>query len=230
MSRNKSNPSDFIGKRFGSLTVRSVAPTNVTGAGVTPLLCTCDCGKEKVVKLANLMSGSTMTCGCRIGTKIFRHGRASRDHKARPSAYSSWVSARERCFSPGSTHFPHYGGRGITMCDRWRSSFENFLADLGERPEGYTLERIDVNGNYEPSNCKWIPRGEQMDNLRTSLRVLIDGKPYSAKQLAEIVGRQAGTIRAWFYRGTCVRNVEALRPDLAGKVRAGTIDSLRLVS
>lgn len=98
-------------------------------------------------------------------------GRFSSKHGKRTSrVYKIWQSMRERCNSPRNASYPRYGGRGISVCERWHA-FENFYADMGDPPAGYSLERIDVNGNYEPSNCKWIPLGEQALN-RTSTRFL----------------------------------------------------------
>jgi hypothetical protein len=88
--------------------------------------------------------------------------------------YKSWAAMKNRCCDPGATHYQHYGGRGITVCDRWLKSFADFLADMGERPEGHTLDRIDNDGNYEPSNCRWATPKQQAANRRPSRKGVRD--------------------------------------------------------
>jgi hypothetical protein len=89
--------------------------------------------------------------------------------------YKVWIAAKQRCFNPRSKSYAYYGGRGITMCSRWADSFLAFKSDMGERPAGYTLERIDNNGNYEPSNCKWATSLEQVNNRRNSRQPVLVG-------------------------------------------------------
>lgn len=104
--------------------------------------------------------------------------------------YRAWQSMKQRCLNPRCHNYRLYGGRGITICDRWVNSFENFLADLGERPgDGYSLDRIDVNGDYEPGNCRWANKVEQARNRRDSAYVEIEGVPYLVMELAEKSGR-----------------------------------------
>ncbi len=122
------------------------------------------------MEAGKLRSGKTKSCGCYArdkasewGKKATRHGHAGK----RPSrTYQSWIAMRNRCYREKDVHYASYGGRGITVCGSWRASFEVFLADMGERPEGKTLDRIDPDGNYEPGNCRWATPVEQRANWR----------------------------------------------------------------
>jgi len=155
---------DISGQRFGRLTAQWPAGKSKYG---TQWLCSCDCGGLTVVFLNNLGRHAT-SCGCFrrevTGKKNFKHGHT---HNAKPSlTWRSWSSMLQRCENPNHKFFRNYGGRGITVCERWHT-FENFLADMSERPVGLTLDRYpDKNGNYEPGNCRWATRQQQAKNKR----------------------------------------------------------------
>lgn len=130
--------------------------------------CLCDCGKIKMVDGNSLRRGLSKSCGClhkeiisKMGKDRIRHGRSNKGDLT----YTSWQHMKRRVLNKNSPDFPNWGGRGIKVCERW-IKFENFLEDMGERPEGMTLDRIDNDGNYEPSNCKWSTRKEQNRNKR----------------------------------------------------------------
>lgn len=146
------------GTRYGMLTVLGDAPRR---RGARHISCRCDCGGETVVFVGNLTQGNTKSCGCLRGGS---HGHAKAN--AHSQTYNSWVGAKTRCTNPNTIGWHNYGGRGIKMCDRWLLSFEDFLADMGERPPGHSLDRIDPNGNYEPTNCRWATRSQQRQNQR----------------------------------------------------------------
>lgn len=128
------------------------------------VLCRCSCSKETVreVRIVALRSGNSKSCGCLIGEA---NAARTRHGKARGPAWVSWQEMRRRCEKPHAPGYQHYGGRGITVCERWQS-FDNFLADMGDRPERTTLDRIDVNGHYEPGNCRWADSKTQAANKR----------------------------------------------------------------
>lgn len=139
--------------------------------------CECACGKTSSVLANRLTSGNTKSCGCLkksvLGMSTTKHGKAgTRTHRI-------WKAMRNRCNNPSTPRYKDYGGRGITVCQRW-DSFENFLADMGEAPEGKSIDREDNDKGYEPGNCRWATPSEQNENTRASVRV--NGK--SIKQLA----------------------------------------------
>lgn len=119
----------------------------------------CDCGVEKVISDKRVKSRDILSCGCLQLKMTIKHGMyKSREH-------NSWGAMKQRCGNPNYTDYHNYGGRGISVCPEWKS-FEQFYADMGPRPPGMSLDRIDNDGNYEPSNCKWSTRKEQRANMR----------------------------------------------------------------
>jgi hypothetical protein len=127
----------------------------------------CDCGAEPEIAVRNVRQGKTRSCGCLLiekrGAASVRHGHTQGGDSP---TYRSWNAARSRCFNPKNNRYPLYGGRGIGMCEAWRSNFDAFLADMGERPAGKTLDRVDTNADYGPDNCKWSTPREQALNRR----------------------------------------------------------------
>lgn len=154
-------PLDLTGQNFGRL--NAIRPIGmVRGSGVE-WLCLCECGGHVHVVAKSLRSGHTRSCGC-LHTESVRRPRTHGGSGTQ--AHSSWQNMIARCTHPSNPAYEHYQKRGITVCDRWRS-FENFLADMGERPGGfreYTLERVDNDRGYEPGNCEWATWSVQAKN------------------------------------------------------------------
>lgn len=172
---------DLTGKTFGQLTVIGFSHV-ADGRGYWRVRCSC--GVARTMADVN----KNKSCGC-LRRRMLRDGLVRKTHGMNGTpTWLSWSQLRFRCINKKCKAYKHYGGRGITVCDRWMHSFENFLADMGEMPEGHSIERIDVNGNYEPSNCKWIPRKEQMRNTRKTVWVTALGRQQTASEWARHVG------------------------------------------
>lgn len=153
---------ELTGKRFGWLTV--ISRVDNKGAH-TAWKCICDCGNETICLGINLKKGNTKSCGCLKKTHNLKHGHCIKGKTSK--IYAVWANMISRCTNKNDKAYSYYGGRGIKVCDRWHKSFENFLEDMmSTYQEGLTLERINVDGNYEPDNCNWITREAQMHNRR----------------------------------------------------------------
>lgn len=178
---------DLCGRVFGRLTVISDTGKR-SPRGNKVYLCRCECGEKCEAMTTALTRGSKKSCGCyhrdsaRYGPKAVKHGM----HATR--TYKTWMAMRHRCISPNDTSYPYYGARGVEVCERWLSSFSDFYADMGERPRGMTIERIDSNGNYEPGNCKWATAREQAANRRNGVYVQYEGARINMAEFARVVG------------------------------------------
>jgi hypothetical protein len=161
---------DLSGRRFGRWKVLSYAGSR--GIGISAFLCRCDCGTKRTVDGSRLKMGESKSCGCqgnngrfRKGSTVnLRHGGCRRGR--RTPEYISYVEMKKRCRNKNYVHYRHYGGRGIKICKRWLDKFENFLMDMGKRPIGTTLDRIDNGSDYKPSNCRWATHSQQVRNRR----------------------------------------------------------------
>ena len=162
---------DMTGERFGRLIC--VAPLESTHSGMI-WECKCDCGNKTQAIRGNLLKGTVQSCGClklelsseRVSKQFTIHGRVKRLNGIkinRKGTYSTWEAMLNRCNNPNNDWYHRYGGRGIKVCQSWHD-FENFLMDMGERPEGMTIDRINNDGDYEKSNCKWSTPLEQANN------------------------------------------------------------------
>ena len=180
--------------------------------------CRCACGTERLVYASSLRSGASKSCGCLsrevTGERATTHGESG------DPQYVAWTQMKARCHRPSSEKFAIYGGRGITVCDRWRESYAAFLEDMGPRPEGHSIDRIDVNGNYEPGNCRWATPREQGANLRKSRNLTRDGKTLCMSEWSRVTGLPIGTIfmrlaLGWTVERTLTAPVRSRRVALA---------------
>jgi hypothetical protein len=184
-----------VGQRFGRLRVVRETDRAIYSSGQTHrmFVVLCDCNQELSVLLGSLRSGNTVSCGCysRELTAALKPG--TRHGMSHTPTHKSWLSMRERAAGKSADKARNYQSRGITICERW-ATFENFLADMGERPRGTTLDRIDNDGNYEPSNCRWADVKTQGTNRRTTRFVTLNGEQLSMTHAAAKLGFNYKTI------------------------------------
>lgn len=182
---------NLMGETFGRLTVSYEAERK--GKYERMWHCSCECGNTKVVSQGHLRSGHTQSCGClhkeTMRNKLTTHG--LRDSKA----YSCWANAKQRCTNPNNDRYENYMGRGITMYPEWLNSFEAFYRDMGDCPEGMSLDRYpDNDGNYEPDNCRWATQEEQQNNKRNNHLLTFQGRTQTIQQWSRETGIHPGTI------------------------------------
>lgn len=215
---------DMIGCSFGRLTVIGIGPRLFSGLDrkglrrkKTSLLVRCECGNEKHVFAGSLRNGSTVSCGCYIRElrkTLPRLGARTTCHNHLHPLYSVWWSMHVRCYNPKNKRWSRYGGRGIEVCERW-NVFENFVEDMPERPYGYSIDRIDNDGNYEPGNCRWADAKMQGNNSSTTRIIEYKGDRLSITQFAEKYHMKVATLWARLKKGMSI--AEALETPLRGK-------------
>lgn len=184
----------LVGQRFGRWLV--LESKGVSGRiRNTRYVCQCDCGAIKIIPSNNLAAGHSKSCGCLARELLAIRARKQGTHRLTKSpTWVTWQGLVQRCNNPKAPGFHRYGGRGITVCARWLK-FANFLADMGIRPKGYTIERIDNNGGYHPGNCKWATYKEQENNKSTNKHLTFNGLTLTLSQWADKTGIYYNTIR-----------------------------------
>lgn len=178
--------SDLTNEIFERLLVISFSHKNHRGE--LYWLCKCNCGNTIVTQSGNLRQGRTKSCGCIHKESVSKH------NMTKTRTFKSWESMKQRCTNKKAPDYDRYGGRGIKICDKWIHSFENFLMDMGERPENTSLDRIDVNGDYEKENCRWATYSYQMRNKRNTKKFLYEDKMMCLAELGEISGLKPSII------------------------------------
>lgn len=195
MKRATPRTIDLIGHVFGRLTVIAAAPKAVGRAGAV-WACRCECGRVRQVDASSLKRRRrpTRSCGC-LAQEIT--GDMARRHGGHDTPeYHAWHAMKQRCYLPTLKMYPRYGGRGITVCDRWRDSFPNFLADMGTRPtSGHSLDRINNDGHYEPSNCRWATIYQQNQNRENGRYLTHEGATLNLVTWAARTGISVQTLR-----------------------------------
>lgn len=184
---------DMAGQRIGMLTVLHLADDRSRHRA--SWVCRCDCGEIKTICGHELRGvRPTQSCGCRGGK--WRHGGTY------TPTYGSWKHMIRRCTNPKSEQYANYGGRGIAVCERWLK-FENFLADIGERPRGTTIDRYPNNdGHYEPGNCRWATATQQRRNMRTNRLVTYQGRTQALAEWCEQLGLNYAMVRSRLRAGS----------------------------
>lgn len=215
---------DMTGQKCGRLAVlKQVKGKRWHGQFVW--LCQCDCGNRVQVPGADLRKGHTQSCGClnleRIKERSTKHGAAGSHPRDSWPEYNIWVQMKQRCYNHKSNRYYKYGARGIKVCDRWRNSFENFIADMGRRPKGmYGIERKNNDGNYEPDNCCWATRAEQAINKTNNVMIEIDGQSKPLSVWCREYGKNYGTV--WSRLKLGYTPLEALTASRHSKRRRNT--------
>lgn len=187
IAKRKPRAVDICGQRFGRLVVLERAPD--LSPKNARWLCLCDCGKETIAQGGTLKSGRQQSCGCYQREVATKHGKdGSREHRA-------WISMRSRCRDPNVKSYKDYGARGISVCESW-STFEGFYADMGDAPDGASLERIDNSKGYSPENCRWASIEEQNNNRRSNRLLSFQGRSQSLTQWARETGISPASLKS----------------------------------
>lgn len=203
---------DLTGQRFGRWEVLRLSELRQEKRQAIPYwLCQCSCGTTRPVRGAVLKAGNSTSCGCyqreRASAAATTHG-AARVGKKTPT-YRVWRNMICRCYEPAHLDFGRYGGRGITVCERWRHNFPNFLADMGEKPDEHSIERLDVDAGYLPENCTWIPVKHQAINRSSTVWVEHNGERMPMKHYAALMGVSYGALGKRVKRGQSAADAAA---------------------
>jgi|LakMenEpi03Aug12_release.lakeMendotaPanAssembly.Ray.scaffolds.fasta_scaffold98414_7 hypothetical protein len=189
-------------------------------SGVRKYMCLCECGKTKWIRKDSVTSGHTKSCGCLIARRATTHGLSA---NRRNTGYTSWIAMKDRCCNPKTPHYSRYGGRGISVCERWMHCFENFIADMGPRPSPrHSIERIDNSGNYCPENCKWAAPVEQANNRRSNVCVTAFGVTRTVAEWSRLSGLKHATILNRLNSGIDADSAVSL-PPARGKALKGRV-------
>ena len=187
----------MIGKRFTRLVVLQRVENN--SERKARYLCKCDCGNQITTTGKSLRTQRTKSCGC-YGYEVRRLAVTKHGHAFTPT-YRTWRGILDRCHNPNSFEYARYGGAGIYVCSRWKKNFKNFLQDMGERPEGMTIDRINNSLGYSPKNCRWSTRKEQANNKTNNRHLTLNGLTLTLAQWCERLNIDRGVLQSRLSRG-----------------------------
>ena len=206
------NLKDETGNRYGYLTVirRSDRKRNYT-----EWVCKCDCGNEIIAMGTDLRAGKYVSCGCKR-----KEGYRKTHGMCKTRLYKTWCDMKARCYRKNAKGYEFYGARGISVCDEWKNSFESFRdwALVNGYDDSLTIDRIDVNGNYCPENCRWLTIQEQLRNTRKNVFITIDNKRLTIKEWADVLGVNPGTLYSRKERGW--NDVDVLTKPIPKRIRS----------
>jgi hypothetical protein len=208
---------NHAGKVFSSWTVKSFYGRTKSNAAVW--LCVCKCGKEKPVIMGSLQKGQSKSCGCEgLKARVLKN---TKHGMAGTKTYKSWHQMHQRCL--GKNGHDYYLSSGISVCDRWKS-FELFFADMGLRPDGLTLDRIDGSKGYEPGNCRWASAIEQANNKKTNVKQIVFGEEITPAQAARKYGMHISGVRHRLRKGMSLEQAVSV-PMGASKIHEKRLDA-----
>lgn len=209
---------ETVGTRYGRLVVIDAVPKLLMRKSGREgpkrkayWLCRCDCGVEGLFRGTRIRSGETKSCGCLMRESQIKNMTSGRGN-ALPMddgslrSYRSWTMMLYRCYEKKCVHYDDYGGRGITVCERWRASFENFIADMGKREKGMSIGRINNDGNYESSNCRWENRTQQANNRRTTVKIVVKGEEVVLAEYCKANGLNRNVVYGRIKKGWTVED------------------------
>lgn len=211
-------PPDIIGKKFGKLVV--IGRSENTKQGKAKWICKCECGniKKKPVTTSDLISGKVISCGCYYKTS--NKGRNKTHGDTGKRLWNIWMSMKNRCYCESNQEYKNYGGRGITVCEEWKSNYESFKtwAMSHGYSDNLTIDRIDTDKGYFPDNCRWATYQMQENNRRNNLKITIGNQTHTIRDLSNISGIKPATI-IWRYKNGWNESDLLIKPDYNNKSR-----------
>jgi hypothetical protein len=184
---------EIVGQKFGKLKVLTYMGVLEKSKQKT-YLCECECGNKKIIAKSNLNYKKTKSCGCESRKNFFTSEKVKKHGQSGTKTYAIWAGIKKRCSEKSTGKSRRlYFDKGIRVCERWQK-FENFLEDMGEKPEGKSIDRIDSNGHYEPSNCRWATPKEQANNMSSNNIVEYNGKRQTVSEWAHELNIKANTL------------------------------------